>query len=192
MRHFLRVGGRVVLVGIGFLIITVGVYKFHAQTKREDYLLSPIPKKDHKVSLQIQKTVLGVSSGKQNHVSKYLPQNVSHKYDTQLETKALSYLVYEKTKDEILYGNNISKQLPIASITKIMTALIVLEEIKKGKMTFDTRIVIPESAQVGEASMGLSIKESVRIEDLLYGALLPSGNDAAEALAYGKIGRAHV
>lgn len=67
---------------------------------------------------------------------------------------------------------------PMASTTKIMTALLTLERAR-----LDDRVVVPASALIGEASMGLQAGEVVTVEDLLWGLLLASGNDAALALA---------
>jgi D-alanyl-D-alanine carboxypeptidase len=66
----------------------------------------------------------------------------------------------------------------MASLTKIMTAIISLDN-KRG----DDRYVVKPQALVGEDSMGLSVGEVLRFDDLLYGLMLPSGNDAAEVLA---------
>lgn len=66
----------------------------------------------------------------------------------------------------------------MASTTKIMTALLTLERAR-----LDDRVVVPASALIGEASMGLQAGEVVTVEELLWGLLLASGNDAALALA---------
>jgi D-alanyl-D-alanine carboxypeptidase len=69
--------------------------------------------------------------------------------------------------------------LPIASTTKLMTALLVLE---RGHLS-DTTTVSYTAATIGQSSMYLNAGEVVTLRDLLYGLLLPSGNDAAIALA---------
>lgn len=72
-----------------------------------------------------------------------------------------------------------------ASLTKIMTALVALEEGDPAQ-----RITIVPGDLIGEASMGLQVGERVSLETLLYGLLLPSGNDAAMAIARGVGARA--
>jgi D-alanyl-D-alanine carboxypeptidase (penicillin-binding protein 5/6) len=66
----------------------------------------------------------------------------------------------------------------MASTTKIMTALLALE-----RSNLTDQVVVSPTALVGEASMGLQVGEMLTVEDLLWGLLLNSGNDAAVALA---------
>ncbi len=79
----------------------------------------------------------------------------------------------------LLLSQNADKPLPIASITKIMTGLLAAERCDP-----EEEIVIrPEWLRVEGSSMGLRPEEHCRAEDLLYGLMLESGNDAALALA---------
>ncbi len=91
---------------------------------------------------------------------------------------AKSALVYDLTTGKTLFSQNPKEQLPMASITKIMTAIIALEH----KKTNDT-YAVSKNDLVGEDSMGLSVGEKLSLEELLYGLMLSSGNDAAEVLA---------
>lgn len=84
-------------------------------------------------------------------------------------------VIYEKCADERAYP---------ASTTKIMTALITLETLEENDSPIDQMIDIPESAQgIEGSSIYLKAGEKISIEDLLYGLMLVSGNDAATALA---------
>lgn len=94
------------------------------------------------------------------------------------EISARSALVYDLTTSKILYEKNSKERLPMASITKIMTAIIGLENEKK-----DNEYLVTKENLVGENSMGLSEGEVLTLEELLYGLMLNSGNDAAETLA---------
>jgi len=94
---------------------------------------------------------------------------------------AVSAISYDLTSDTLLYEKNIKEHLPIASLTKIMTAVVALENNKITK----TIEVGKNAAEIGEDSMGLSAGEILTIEDLLYGLMLHSGNDAAETIASG-------
>lgn len=94
---------------------------------------------------------------------------------------AVAAISYDLTTDQLLYRKNDETKLPIASITKIMTALIALEN---GNIS-DTYVVSDAAAEVGEDSMGLSAGEELTLKDLLYGMMLPSGNDASEVVAGG-------
>ena len=87
-------------------------------------------------------------------------------------------LVIDLSSGTILWGRDIHAQRAPASVTKMMTALVVADV-----ATLDTNVTVQESDLVGESSMGLQSGETLTVEALLYGMLLPSGNDAATALA---------
>lgn len=92
---------------------------------------------------------------------------------------ARSALVVDMDSGSVLYAKDPQAALPPASTAKVMTALVVLERVK-----LDEQVVVSPSAAAMEGSrMGLVAGESLTVEDLLYGLLLPSGNDAAVALA---------
>jgi len=93
---------------------------------------------------------------------------------------ARSALSYELTDEKMVFAKNINEKLPMASLTKIMTAYLALEE------GIDKRYRVSSSAAlIGENVMGLSEGEILTLEELLYGLMLPSGNDAAEVIAEG-------
>lgn len=91
---------------------------------------------------------------------------------------AQSVLLYDLATEKTLYTKNESQRLPMASLTKIMTAIVALENKKA-----NDRYLVPKEAMVGENSMGLTEGELLNLQELLYGLLLPSGNDAAETIA---------
>lgn len=80
---------------------------------------------------------------------------------------------------EVLYAKNASERLPMASTTKIMTALLLAEQPDLSK----TATVTKEMVAVEGSSMGLLPGDTVSYRDLLYGMLLASGNDAANTTA---------
>ena len=94
------------------------------------------------------------------------------------DVMAAAAVVVELSSGTILWGRNIHAPRAPASVTKMMTALVVAD-----RAALDTNVTIQESDLVGESSMGLTSGETVTVEALLYGLLLPSGNDAATALA---------
>jgi D-alanyl-D-alanine carboxypeptidase (penicillin-binding protein 5/6) len=100
------------------------------------------------------------------------------------EISAQSALVYDTTTKKVLYSKNPKEKLPMASLTKIMTAVIALENKRR-----DDAYVVTQNDLVGEDSMGLSAGETLTLSDLLYGLILNSGNDAAEVLAQNFPGR---
>lgn len=109
----------------------------------------------------------------------FFPANLVSRFTFKDDLSVEAYAVMDRDTGELLYGKNIAKRLPIASLTKIMTSLLVIEKVPLTTLT----TVSLSAANIGEASMGLSAKEKMTIEELLYGAMLPSGNDAAETLA---------
>ena len=89
--------------------------------------------------------------------------------------------LYEPSTGTFLYEKNASERLPMASTTKIMTALAALEAVPP-----DTVIAAaPEACRVEGSGIGLKPGEERTVEELLWALLLESANDAAEALAYG-------
>ncbi|MFP3917633.1 D-alanyl-D-alanine carboxypeptidase family protein [Lysinibacillus telephonicus] len=90
-----------------------------------------------------------------------------------------SYAVIDADTGRLLMGNNVHDRMPIASLTKIWTALIAIEN-----NDLDEEIVISRQAALAEgSSIYLEPGEKVTVETLLYGLMLRSGNDAAYALA---------
>lgn len=86
--------------------------------------------------------------------------------------------VYDLTTRQVLFSQNAKEKVPMASLTKVMTAIIALDNPQK-----NDRYIVRKQSIVGEDSMGLSEGEILTLEELLYGLMLPSGNDAAEVLA---------
>ncbi len=94
------------------------------------------------------------------------------------ELSAEAYLLYDLDANQLLLTHNIHAALPPASLTKLMTALLVLEQ-----ADLTAQVTIERSDQVGGATMGLRAGETLTVEQLLWGMLIPSGNDAATAVA---------
>lgn len=94
-----------------------------------------------------------------------------------LEVSATAAVLMDADMGQVLYEKNSDRQMLIASTTKIMTALVVLEHAAPD----DVITVTPDHMAEG-SSMYLRAGETVRVEELLYGLLLCSGNDAALAL----------
>jgi D-alanyl-D-alanine carboxypeptidase (penicillin-binding protein 5/6) len=94
--------------------------------------------------------------------------------------------------DEILYEMDPDAQIYPASMTKIMTAIIAFDLIKKNKLSLDDKFIISENAwrlsQAGYSSMFIMINDEVSVENLLKGIIIASGNDACVALAEGIAG----
>lgn len=88
--------------------------------------------------------------------------------------------LYEPTSKKIIYSKNGEERLPMASTTKIMTAMVVVDNCN----TKETVIIGPESVGVEGSSAYLSEGDEYTVLELLYALMLQSANDAATALAY--------
>ena len=94
--------------------------------------------------------------------------------------------------DEVLYELDPDSQIYPASMTKIMTAIVAFDLLKKNKISLDDMYTVSENAwrlsQAGYSSMFIMINDQVSVEDLLKGIIIASGNDACVALAEGIAG----
>lgn len=95
------------------------------------------------------------------------------------EASAQSSIAVELSTGKVLFENNSNVKLPMASTTKIMTAIIIIEDCNLNDV-----ITVPDEAiGVEGSSIYLKRQEQISIKDLLYGLMLRSGNDSATALA---------
>lgn len=90
-----------------------------------------------------------------------------------------SCIIYDRNSHMVLYSKNENKTVKMASTTKIMTSLIIIENCDLS----ETVEVSKKSASTGGSRLGLKTGDKITIKDLLYGLMLCSGNDAAIALA---------
>ena len=97
-----------------------------------------------------------------------------------LDIEAASAILIDADSGRVLFEQNAHRQLPVASLTKILTALVTLEHFDDLHQTF----TLPaDFVNVGESNIALAAGEIHTIEDLLYALMLRSANDAAQALA---------
>ena len=102
----------------------------------------------------------------------------------ELDISSQNAILYNMDTEEILYEKAADEQVSIASLTKIMTALVSIENIED----LDTQVVLTADdfgglIEANAVTAGFTKGEVVTYRDLLYGLLLPSGADAAKALA---------
>lgn len=114
-------------------------------------------------------------------INNWFPKVVIDKADVNFDISAKAAIVVNYDTGEVVFSKNSRERLPAASTIKIMTALLALD---MAKLT-DKFDVSKKAAEVGEDSMGLSEGEQLTLDELLNGLLLPSGNDAAVAIAEG-------
>lgn len=158
-------------VTVFFSLLFAGFYTYLTYDQEQDSstLSSPLP------------DFLTLSQNKQvKFLDLWLPfigEMHEGKFDPSSLT-AKSVLMFDLTSEKALFEKSPRERLPMASLTKIMTAIVTMENPRA-----DDRYTVAGADLVGEDSMGLAVGEVLSQEDLLYGLMLPSGNDAAEVLA---------
>jgi len=108
------------------------------------------------------------------------------------DIKARTAILQDYLSGEILFEKEPDKSIYPASMTKIMTAIIAFDLIKKGDLSLDEKFTVSENAwrlsSAGYSSMFIMVGDEVTVENLLKGIIIASGNDACVALAEGIAG----
>lgn len=101
-----------------------------------------------------------------------------------LAPNAKSAIMIEASTGEILFQKNKDEKLAPASMTKMMSMLLIMEEIENGNLKWNEMITTSEKASsMGGSQIFLKVGEKMTVEDLLKGVAIASGNDAVVALA---------
>lgn len=101
-----------------------------------------------------------------------------------LGLNAASVILMEYETGRVLYEQNADEQLPPASITKIMTLLLIMEALEAGKLTWEETVTTSErAASMGGSQIYLKVGEQMSVRDLVKSVVIASANDAAAALA---------
>ena len=112
--------------------------------------------------------------------------------ESQIEVDADYVIIQDHLSGEILYEKEADHRIYPASMTKIMTTIVVFDLLKRGETSLDEMITISEKAwrmsQSGYSSMFIMLNDQISVEDLLKGIIIVSGNDACVALAEGLSG----
>ncbi len=102
----------------------------------------------------------------------------------ELAPNAKSAVLMEFSTGKILYAKNEKEKLPPASMTKVMTLLLIMEAIDEGKIKLTDDVLISENASsMGGSQIFLEPNSNMKVEELLKGIAIASGNDAAVAMA---------
>lgn len=154
---------------LGLVLLSLFLWFIYPTFIKSVVAVSPVP------------DFLSLSSNRQvSTLSLWLPEIfASSALSNEPDISAVSALTYDLTTQKTLFEKKPNKKLAMASLTKIMTAIIALENPKP-----DDKYSVPGEALVGEDSMGLAQGEVLSLSDLMYGLILHSANDAAETLAY--------
>lgn len=104
--------------------------------------------------------------------------------NTDLGLNAKSAILMEESTGNILYENNPDERLPIASVTKVMTMLLIMEAVDSGKINLDDMVTVSENAMsYGGSTMFLETGEQLTVNDMLKGIAVASANDGCVAMA---------
>lgn len=179
---------RQIFLPITFLIF--GVLSFSSflffvsasKLKGADELVSPVisePPIENLYNLTIYEKVKQEKTTDNYPPNDYFPESLDPISAINLDLSSNSYAVMDRETNELLMAKNLTQEKQIASLTKIMTAILALE---KEKLTKEI-VISKQAAEIGEAFMGVSPGERYTLEELLYGLIMVSGNDAAESIA---------
>ncbi|MBI2327416.1 D-alanyl-D-alanine carboxypeptidase [Candidatus Curtissbacteria bacterium] len=162
MRFFLSFLALLILAGFSSLVLR----------EKNFSIDSPVPK------------VFESASFSQLVSNLWFPKEQKNLEDLELSLTSKSALLLDYDTGEVIFSKNPKERLPVASTVKIMTALSALES---GKLS-DVYTVSRRATEVGENTMYLTVGEKLTLEELLYGLMLVSGNDAAVTIAEGIAG----
>lgn len=96
-----------------------------------------------------------------------------------LAPNSKSAILLEVSTGKILYAKNEKEKLEPASMTKIMSMLLIMEAIDNGKLSYDDEVIISErAAGMGGSQIFLQAGEKYKVKELLKGIAIASGNDA--------------
>ncbi len=179
----------IIFVFILFSCFTVGFFNFemikeinrniYAQQKN---LIAVQALNNH--SENFENKILGVSYQKELENYLFLPEEkdsapIKNSEVSEIEVNAKAAIILDIAANKALYQKNINEKLPIASLSKLMTALVVLDE-----TDLENVVTISKKAIQTEGARGnLFVGEKIIVKNLLYLLLVQSSNDAAVALA---------
>lgn len=113
-----------------------------------------------------------------------MPFMVVRAEDLNLAENAKSAILIEASTGEVLYNKNANERLAPASMTKIMSLILIMENIENGNLKWNDIVVVSKNAaSMGGSQIFLEANEMMSVEDLVKGICVASGNDATVALA---------
>ena len=159
----------IILVIISLESSMFAVYDFYQWTDTEDTITVSNGKKDNDVSFEKRSSILNGENLEETN---------------QLDLKCESCILIEQTTGQILYTKNSHEKLHPASVTKIMSILLIMEQIDSGKLKYEDKIPCSSNAaNMGGSQIWLDTKETLSVEEMLKAICIVSANDCVVALA---------
>ncbi len=138
-----------ILQKIGFLILLIAIVIYHPPVLADD---------DDEQEIM------------QNEMEEIMTETVAKPTSGQLQLNARAGIIYDRTTKEMIWGKNETSKRPMASTTKIMTAIVVLE---KGNLS-DMVTISKKAAGTGGSTLKIKAGDNITVRDLLYGLMLRS------------------
>ncbi len=114
---------------------------------------------------------------------------IATKATTAFETDAKAAILIDMETGQVLFEKNADQQLPPASMSKLMTTYMMLEQLSDGRLKMDDTLPVSNKAwKKGGSKMFVEVGKRVRVDDLLRGIIILSGNDACIVVAEGLSG----
>ena len=110
-------------------------------------------------------------------------------YAADVETAAKQAIVVDYDTGMVLFEKNADEQMPTSSMSKVMTMYMVFDALKSGSLKLDDTLLVSEKAwRKGGSKMFVKVNTRIKVEDLIRGVIIQSGNDATIVLAEGLAG----
>lgn len=106
-----------------------------------------------------------------------------------IQTKAKQAIIVDHASGVVLFSKNADERMPTSSMSKVMTMYLVFDALKRGDLKLDDTFLVSEKAwKKGGSKMFVPVGKQVKVEDLIRGVIIQSGNDATIVLAEGLAG----
>jgi serine-type D-Ala-D-Ala carboxypeptidase (penicillin-binding protein 5/6) len=101
-----------------------------------------------------------------------------------VETAARAAIILDNRTGVVLFEKNADERMPPASMSKLMTAYMIFDQLKGGRLKLDDEVLVSERAwKMGGSQMFVKVGDRVKVEDLIRGIIIQSGNDACVTMA---------
>ena len=101
-----------------------------------------------------------------------------------VETAAKAAIILDNRTGAVLFEKNADERMPPASMSKLMTAYMIFDQLKGGRLKLDDEVLVSERAwKMGGSQMFVKVGDRVKVDDLIRGIIIQSGNDACVTMA---------